>query len=227
MPNLAPLDKTGWLAMQPQPLREWAAKVGKWKTYSRGQPLYQLDQTPDAMFGLAYGCLELAVPLPNEDLATIYFAEPGFWVGESAILARAKRTMSLSAATETRVLSIGAQDILQLLDREPTFWHCFFALSHMNTTRSIYEYARAISFSTHSHVCWMLIRLSQSSSRIEISQSKMAELLGVTRSTIQRVLFDLADRGLISLSYRALTVNDRLKLHEAALEGKSPSLSSH
>ena len=218
MADLAPLDALGWLSTQPQQVREWAAHAGAWKTYGRGQDLYQADQKPDAIYGLAHGCLEVTVPLPGGDLASVYFAEPGFWAGESAILSRAKRTMSLSAAVESRVFRIKAQDVLELLERSPALWPCFYALSHTNATLAIREYARALTASPKARVCAMLLRLAKPGNKVAVTQAKLAELLGVTRSTVQRVLADLVAAGVITVSYASVTVLDRAKLYRT-MEG--------
>ena len=145
----------------------------------------------------------------------MYFAEPGFWAGESAILSRAKRTMSLTAATESRVFRIKAHAILELLELSPGFWPCFYALSHANATLAIREYARALTASNKDRVCAMLLRLSKSSNKVEVTQAKLAELLGVTRSTIQRVLAELVDGGVIIVAYASITVLDRTKLYQS------------
>jgi CRP/FNR family cyclic AMP-dependent transcriptional regulator len=214
MVSLAPLDTVGWLSAQPEELQEWAARVGTWKTYRRGQELYQAGQLPDALHGLAYGCLEVAVPQSDGDAASIYFAEAGFWIGESAILSRAKRTLSLSAATECRVFRVRAEDMFRLLRQKPEFWFCFYALSHANATLAIREYSRALTLSARAHVCVILLRLSKSTDKVEITHSKLAALLGVTRSTVQRALADLVGNGAIALSYASIKIIDRTKLFE-------------
>ncbi|MFN3889543.1 MAG: Crp/Fnr family transcriptional regulator [Beijerinckiaceae bacterium] len=215
MVSLAPLDSVGWLSKQPGSLQEWAARVGSWRTYRRGQSLYQADQAPDALYGLAEGCLEVSVPLPDGEVASVYFAELGFWAGESAILSHATRTMSLTAATESRVFRIAGVRILELLERSPEFWRCFYALSHANATLAILEYARALNASNKARVCTMLLRLAKSTDKVTVTQAKIAELLGVTRSTIQRVLAELVGEGVISVSYASITVLDRTKLYRA------------
>lgn len=213
MPGLAPLDTMGWLSTQDIQLKEWVLRVGVWKTFERGQELYPVNKAPDAVYGLAQGCLELAVPLRNGDMASIYFAEPGFWIGESAVLARSPRTLSLSAATQCRVLRISAPDIWRFLNASPQFWPSFYALSHANATLAIREYAQALSFSPEAHVCSMLLRLTQSADRVSITQAKLAALLGVTRSTVQRICANLVAEGAIAMTYGAIVVLDRARLY--------------
>ncbi|MDP2355724.1 MAG: Crp/Fnr family transcriptional regulator [Beijerinckiaceae bacterium] len=212
MAILSPLDEVGWLSSQPERFQEWAARVGKWKVYNKAEALYQADRRPDALYGLAQGCLEISVPVKDGELVSIYFAEPGFWIGESAILSQAKRAISLSAAAESRLFRISAEDILALLEREPAFWTCFYALSHENTSLAIREYANALILSPKAHLCEILIRLSKSAPSVAITQDQVAKLLGVTRSTVQRLLSDLVEKEAISLSYASIHVIDRKKL---------------
>ncbi len=61
----------------------------------------------------------------------------------------------------------------------------------------------------------MLLRLSKSSKKVQVTQAKLAELLGVTRSTIQRILAELVDDGVITIAYASITILDRKILYQS------------
>ncbi len=148
MVSLAPLDQLGWLSTQPEQLQKWAARVGRGTPIAVGEDLYRSDQPPDAVYGLAQGCLEVSVPVPDGDVVSVYFAEPGFWAGESAILSRAKRTMSLTAVTESRVFRIRAPAVLD-------YWRCPRLLAVLLRTKS------CECDISHSRVCSCTHRVEQ------------------------------------------------------------------
>ena len=84
------------------------------------------------MFGLGQGALEVLVPVSDEEQITIHRAEPGFWVGDSGVLARATQVMSVVAVTPSRVFCIRASSVWRLLSERPEFWRCFYELAHLN-----------------------------------------------------------------------------------------------
>lgn len=60
--QLAPLDAVGWLAQQPPEFRGWAAAVGRWRRYVRGQVLYVAGDPSDGLYGLADGAFDITFP---------------------------------------------------------------------------------------------------------------------------------------------------------------------
>jgi CRP-like cAMP-binding protein len=101
--SLDPLDRVGWLAAQPAEFRAWAGEAGRWRQYQAGEIIYLPGDEADGMYGLGAGALEVSFPLQGEEVVTIHRAEPGFWIGEAALMAGATRLVSLSAALESRV----------------------------------------------------------------------------------------------------------------------------
>lgn len=84
--NLDSLAKVGWLSQQNAEFQERMAKAGKWMTLAKGQLLYDVGDTPDAIFGLAEGLLDVAIPISADEMVTLHRAAPGFWIGDSASL---------------------------------------------------------------------------------------------------------------------------------------------
>ena len=107
--NLAPLDQIGWLAEQPEEFRQWVASVAEWRNYKFGQPIYLAGDPSDGLYGLASGALELTFPLIGEEPISFYRAEIGFWIGDSAELSDEPRMITLSAASDCRMLHIPHQ----------------------------------------------------------------------------------------------------------------------
>jgi CRP/FNR family cyclic AMP-dependent transcriptional regulator len=212
--DLSTLAETGWLAAQPAAFRAWAARAGRWRAFEQGQTLYQQGDPPDGLYGLASGVLEIQIPLNADEQITIHRAEPGFWIGESAILARTSRSITVMAAVKSRVFFIPAAAMRAGLEEEPLFWYSFFELSHINATRAVATLAEVFSRSPQERLARMLLRLADADGKVAATQEDLARLIGMTRSSLRRILAELIDTGAVEAGYRSLQVVDRARLRK-------------
>jgi CRP/FNR family cyclic AMP-dependent transcriptional regulator len=215
--SLSPLTERGWLAAQPPAFVDWMALNGRWRSYRAGQTIYAAGEDPDALYGLGEGALEIAVPI-GDDTVTIHRAEPGFWIGDSALLAETTRLVSIEAAVDARLFRVPAAAVRALVDERPEYWRCFYGLSHINLTLAVTQLAEALALSPPSRVARMILRLADGEGRVPARQEDLARLIGMTRSSLQRTLQALADEGTVARGYRSLTVLDRDRLERIAGE---------
>ncbi|MCF1707454.1 Crp/Fnr family transcriptional regulator [Tabrizicola sp. J26] len=209
---LGVLAERGWLAEQPDALRDWIARNGRWKTYDRGQTIYSFGDPADALYGLGEGAVEVTLPLVGEEEVTVYRAELGFWIGEAAVLARLPRIISLHAATPCRLFRVPGVALRSLLDRQPELWPGFCALSLQNSGTAVQLLAEALSLSSRARLSRVLLRLSARDVRVEASQHDLARLIGMNRSSLRRALGSLEECGAIEQKYGSIIVRDRQAL---------------
>ena len=209
---LGVLAERGWLADQPESLRDWVARNGRWKTYERGQVIYSFGDPAEALYGLGEGAVEVTLPLVGEEEVTLHRAELGFWIGEAAVLARVPRVISLQAATDCRLFRVPGKALRGLLDRQPELWPGFCALSLQNTATALQLLAEALSLSSRARLSRVLLRLSATEPRVEASQFDLARLIGMNRSSLRRALASLEECGAIQPQYGSIVVLDRQML---------------
>ncbi|MGE4127564.1 MAG: Crp/Fnr family transcriptional regulator [Hyphomicrobiaceae bacterium] len=205
---LDPLDKVGWLASQPNTFLQWAAQIGRWKTFQKGQFLYHSGDPPDGIYGLASGSLQLTFPLVGEEPVVLHRAELGFWVGDLAELAGQQRMVTIMAASTSRILHLPSWSIKILLANSPEHWRSFYQLNAINMRLAITLLAEALSLTLRARVCRRLLELSNEAHSASITQGELAKLLGVTRPTLRRCLTDLQAQGAIETHYRNVRVLD-------------------
>jgi CRP/FNR family cyclic AMP-dependent transcriptional regulator len=210
--GLAPLTERGWLATQPAAFQGWMARNGRWQVYAPQQVLYDAGEEPDALYGLGEGALEVTLPLVGDEPVTVHRAEPGFWLGESALLARTTRLLTLTAATEARVFRVPAARIRALVAEQPEAWNSLYELSHLNASLAVTLLAEALALSPRARLARMLLRLADGEGRVVARQEELARLIGMTRSSLQRALAGLAEAGAVSSGYGSLVVRDRAAL---------------
>lgn len=214
------LLSTGWLADQPEPFRARLLAVARWKSLRRGEGLYEVGDEPNALFGVEEGFLDISLPIaPTEDVV-IHRAPPGFWIGDSAILAGAARTLTLAAATPARVLMVPAAALRRQLDAHPQDWPSLAALSHRNATLAIQALAEALALPPRTRFARLLLRIADAEGTVRATQEDLGRLAGMSRAAFRRAFADLIGAGVVSLGYAGLTILDRAALEaEAQLPG--------
>jgi CRP-like cAMP-binding protein len=210
--DLAPLDAVGWLAQQPPAFLDWAAAVGRWRYYRRGQVLYVAGDPSDGLYGLAEGAFDITFPLVAEEPVTFHRAEIGFWIGESALLAHEPRAVTLHAALPSRVFFIPGDAVRALLAGRPEHWRAFYLLSHINAVTAVNLLAQTLALSVSARVARRLLRLADPSGVVSVTQDDLAKLIGVARATLQRAFDELVKAGAIETGYRSITIADRAAL---------------
>lgn len=215
---LGPLLTRGWLADQPEPFRDFIFDAGQIRRCPRGKALFEVGDAADALYGLVEGALAISLPLSGAEPLTLHRATPGFWIGESALLGGSVRTVSVHAAADSTVFRVPASAIRTALERDPGFWPCFYALSHHNASLAMMVYAEAMSLTPRARLARILLRLMDEDGRVKATQGELAELIGMTRSSLQRALGELKAAGAVHQEFAALTVTDVDRLR--GLEGE-------
>lgn len=139
------LSDIGWMSEQPVEFQERMAGLGRWISVSRGSLVYAVGDEADAIFGLGEGMLDVGIPISEDQEVVVHRALPGFWVGDSALLATSLRTISLYAAADCRLFKLPAAAVHRSLKEYPEDWMCFYRLSHINVTLSLRTLAEIIS----------------------------------------------------------------------------------
>jgi CRP-like cAMP-binding protein len=206
--GLDPLDRVGWLASQPPEFVRWVAENGRWRRFAAGEAIYLAGDEPDGMYGLAAGALEINFPLRGEEPVTIHRAEPGFWIGEAAMMAGATRLVGLSAALDSRVFHIPTAPLRDLLQREPGYWRILYEQSFANLTIAVTLIAEGLALSPRARIARLLLRLADADGRVTANQEDLGRLIGMTRSSVGRSLASLVESGIVRTGYRCLEIVD-------------------
>ena len=216
--NLGLLAQTGWLSQQSGGFRDWVASVGAWKNYEAGEIIFLAGDDPDAVYGLAEGAVEITFPLIGEEPVTVHRGEPGFWVGDSAILSNKKRLVTLGAAAQCRVFRLPAAEVRQRLERIPGDWRAFYELTHRNFEISMNLVAEALSLRPRARLARLFLRLADEEGAVPGSNEEFARLIGMTRSSMQRAIRHLVDAKAIETGYGQVNILDRNKLQDFVKE---------
>jgi CRP-like cAMP-binding protein len=215
---LAPLDREGWLADQPADLKAAMAAAGRWRRFETGQFLYHAGDPACGLYGLGEGALELTFPLVAEEPVTVYRAEIGFWIGDSAELSETPRLVSVAAAAESRVFHVPGAAMRRILADRPEHWRALYRLSARNVETAVRLLSEALALTVRARVARRLLALAGRDGDVSITQAELAKLVGVTRATLQRCLSSLEAEGALERGYGAVRVRDASRLAQFSNE---------
>lgn len=216
--HLAPLDRIGWLAAQPEGFRQWVAENGRWRRFAAGETIYLAGDAPNGMYGLGSGALEITFPLQGDEEVTLHRAEPGFWIGEAAPMAGATRIVGLSAALDSRVFHIPLAAQRELLRRDPGAWQVFYEQSFANLSLALTLLAETLSLTPRARLAKLLLRLADAGGTVQGNQDDLGRLIGMTRSSVRRSLASLVEAGAVQTGYRSLRILDEAAVRAISRE---------
>ena len=194
------------------------------RTLPEGAMLFQQGDEGDALYGVVSGLIRIAVAGEGGKELTLGLMEPGDVFGEIALLDGLTRTAGAQAASDSVLLVVQRAHFLQMLEAEPGLARHIIELLcerlRINTDR-ITEYAflnlharlarkiesLAIAYGQHGEKG---VRIT-----LPLSQSELAQMLGVTREAVNKQLKSWSQAGVLKVERGTITVCDMRALAEA------------
>jgi CRP-like cAMP-binding protein len=220
------LAASGWLAGESPAFRDRLFGLGRMIRLGRGRALNAAGDTPDAMFGIAGGhadiSLPVSLPVSHDEEVLIHRAGPGFWIGDSALLARTERTLSVTAATDCDIFRLPGPALRAHLAACPEDWPAFFRLNHANATLAVSVLAEMLSLPPRARFARTLLRLMEPDGTVPATQEDLARLTGMSRASFRRAMADVIASGAVQTGYGALRIADPARLEALAARGPAP-----
>lgn len=213
---LRSLPSVGWLAEQPLEFQMRIAMAGRWTTVPRGGILYSVGDVPNAFYGLGEGLLEVSIPILGDEEVTIHRAKPGFWIGDSALLAETTRSITVSAAVESRVFRVPITAVRRSLAEHPEDWVYFLRLNHANASLAVRILAEVLSLPPRARFARMLLRLVGPDGSVRVTQEELGRMAGMSRAAFRRAFTALIEAGAVRTEYGGVQIADRAALERAA-----------
>jgi CRP-like cAMP-binding protein len=181
----------------------------KMRSVKRGSTIFSKGDVGTSLFAVCSGTVQVIAPSTEGKIAVFNLVREGEFFGEIALLDGGSRTADAVAFTNCRLLAIDRQYFLSLLRNEPEF-----AIKLLRTLcarlRHTTEQVQDLMFLDLSRrLVKALLRLSQSTSpnrMIEISQTDLSHIVGMSREMINKQLQIWVRAGWIKLERRSITV---------------------
>ncbi len=213
------VSSQGWLSRRPQSFRDALLPHCILKVYEAGASLYHAGDPPSGMFGLVSGQWMFRVP-PAEILISV--ASPGYWVGEAVSFGLDQRKQTVTVKQRSVVLHLPQPAFLMLIADADNCRNIA-----INTAETLYEAITIIAnlIQPHSEVrvaqrllTFLGLHDETQARAFAVSQIELAEMCGLSRTSLGTAISSLVDRGIVAQHYGRLEVLDVAALRRLATE---------
>lgn len=186
------------------------AAVARPRDYDRGELLFVEGEQGDALLVLVTGSVTVFRTSADGERAALTVLEPPEVLGEIALLDGAPRSASVEATEPTTVLALSRAEFFSLLRSQPTVLEPLMRQLGQMVRRLTEQAADHVFLDLAGRVAKALLRLASPGSPpvVSITQSRLAEMSGGTRQSVNQVLGGFAQRGLIHLEGRRVLLTD-------------------
>lgn len=201
-----------WFAGLSSPLKAALIEAAAIRAVATGRWLYGSGDAPRGLYAVLDGTALIYVALPQTEDVLVHAAGPGEIFGHAAQLARGPRLATVLAAEPSTFLFLSEQALARVASRHPEIWQHLTRLLYEQLGEALLALARTLGQSVSARLAARLLQLGKAGSTttvpIGLSQGELAELLGVSRKTVNRLLQTLVRAGAIELHYRRIVVRD-------------------
>lgn len=214
-----------FLAAHPD-LARAVATAGRLELLDDGELSGALDEHRRTITGFVAGTVLLWVPLADGSMRPLHILRSGAWFASFQLLLGEPRRVALSASSPVWVLHLDEPAVDRVIGRQPMIWRWLTQLAAQQLDRALAACAVLSTERPLSRIAGRLLSLAGEAvdpdTAIDLKQSDVALLSGLSRNTVSRTLGQLEASGLIARGYRRLRVLDRAGLARVAA-GAAPA----
>ena len=206
-------------------LRQRIVRLSRAQRCRRGSLVFQMGDEGDALYGVAQGLIRIWIPGADGRELTIELMEPGDIFGEIALLDGLPRTANATAIEDTLLIAIDRSLFLDLLAHEPRIAKHIIELlcERLRATTDRFSEDAFLSLKArlakrlealmigHGQECPEGMRIA-----LKLSQTDLANMLGVTREAVNKQLGIWSHRGVVQHTRGTVTICDPQALKREA-----------
>jgi CRP/FNR family transcriptional regulator, cyclic AMP receptor protein len=203
--------------LDPEALERLAASMRS-RRFRRGEVIFHIGDPGDALFVILNGEVKISLPSETGDEAILATLRPGDVFGELALLDGAPRSASASALTATETVVLPRDRFRELIATETGFRDALLA-SIAGELRRLTTHVEELHFlDITGRLAARLVRLGQEGGtpapdgsvrlRTNLTQADLASMVGCTRQSVNKLLGQFTDDGLVRLERDAIVLID-------------------
>lgn len=190
----------------------------------RGAAIVKRGDRVPGLMAVAYGLVKLA--LTGETEKVLRLVGPGETFGEAVLFLDKPVPVDAVALADTLIVVVPAAPLLALLDADRQFARGMLASLSQRMHELVMDFEATTQHGARERVAAYLDSLAppgaaNAAVQLPASKTVIAARLGVTKETLSRLLRQMTDEGLISMTKRDLTLRDRERLAAAAHGARS------
>jgi CRP/FNR family transcriptional regulator, cyclic AMP receptor protein len=211
------LSRTGWLSRQPEEIQHALFGASSLRSCEAGEAIYSLGDDPGGLFGLAAGQIKVLIAPALLPPTFVSIAQPGWWVGEAALISKTPRRAELTAKSRCTVLHIGNAAVEKLAAANPELWrslaeltvsHLDHALATVATLAQKDPWIRVVATLAHT----VSTSLDGASVTVPLTHDELGEMTRLSRVAVRKILLGLQSENLLQMNYGRLEISNPRRL---------------
>lgn len=190
------------------------------RSYPKNSVILFEDDPGDALYVVVTGLVK--VVLIGEDGREVILSvlKEGDFFGEMALIDDEPRSAHVIAMEDANLLVLRREDFHQRLRETPTIGLGLLRTLSRRLREADEKIGGLVLLDVNGRVAKLLLRLADEQDGVHITRRithhTIAQMVGSSRETVSRTIRDLADRGLIEVSRKAIAIRNRAALEAAA-----------
>lgn len=213
-----------WLQSLPASLRQWLLGTARPVALRAGQRLFVRGDPPDGLYGITAGQMRFTGVTEAGQEAILAICEAPQWFGEIALFDNEPRTHDAWAQTDATLRHVPQFALDELLSQQPAHWRHFGRLLTHKLRVSFVAMEGLVLLPPTPRVAGRLALMATGHGALDsggarvlkVSQEQLAQMLALSRQTVNQALKELEAAGAIRRSRAAIEVLDLAALRGAA-----------
>lgn len=219
----ATLARNAWFAKRPAALKSRLIALAQVSTAEAGHWIYDTGDEAEGLYGLLSGSVTSHVVLDNGESVPVSISGPGTIFGYAAQVLGGRRVTTVIARERSEIIFVPQHAISAIVQEMPSLWLHFAELATEQLVWALRGYAELMHLSPRARIASRLHGYSfpwggGGPATVPIRQEEFAELMGLSRKTVNIVLRELEEKKLIETGYRSIHILDPAGLHRIAME---------
>ena len=185
---------------------------GRLRRRRAGEWLFGEGDEDTGIVAVLEGALGLHAKAPGGREVMIGVLQPGGLIGQSIVFGGGPRLLTVICVEASVLFTLSDPALRQAIERHPSLWRALLALAYGQQRASVEALAIRAGLKPRQRLVAQLLTLSRWQRRAPVSQSALAEMIGVSRKAVNGWLGELEAAGLVTRGYGALTIDDRAGL---------------
>lgn len=183
--------------------------------YPRGTTIFREGEDGAVLFVILQGSVRIYTLGTQGQEVTVAVFSGGDFFGELALLDGRPRSASAEAMRDTQALLLPRETFLQSVHDCPPIAATLLEALAWRLRRSTSHVGDLTSLTAAQRVMQQLLMLSAPGGSIRLTQEQLAQLLGTTRETVNRVLRQLREQGIVAIERSQVRVVSPAHLEQA------------
>lgn len=222
---LSILLTTNWLTPYSAAMSENLVKEGRFIRLIEDEWAQSEGDERSGLFIVISGLLHTYYAPLGDRVLMVGFTGAGSVLGHATRYSGGPRLVTAVCAEPTIILEITETALDRVAANHPEIWRAIAGFTYSNMQSILRLAAEIICLPPRARIASRLLAISQIGGRqaqnsIKLSQEMLAEMIGVTRKTVNQHLSALEKHGYITVGYGRVTINNISAL-KALASGKS------